>query len=263
MRHIPLLLKKQFYEDRKGLIIYAAVILCVMIIPNLIAGFIGQLGLNSFSEDYRSLFGNFLYIGGFIMVSMAFSEGMYSKVKQHAWLMTPAHAHEKLIAKELSYAAIYPLALMLFMFISSTIVAGLDRLFFGVTHEIFNLADPAVWKMVLYYLVGQSIFILGATYFKKAHFIKTVLAILLFLVVFGLLAMLFARIIYAPYAKVMFHGNINLSFNETTLMLSDRLQNLFNFLEVTGKVFFWALLAPFCLIVSYFRIREVEAKDAV
>ncbi len=261
MRNILLLLKKQVYEDKKGLIIYASVVFGLILIPNLVMGFFGKLPSSQDDMGYLGLFGNLLFAGGFIMVSITYAQEMYSKVKQHAWLMLPVHAHEKLIAKVIYHAIIYPLVLLIFIFASSVIIEGLNAVLFSSSTPFLDMTDLAVWKMILNYLILQSVFLLGATYFKSANFVKTVLSVMVVSIVLSIILALIARVVYAPYAQVMFHGGI--SIDETTFIMNTNAMNLLETYEVIGKTIYWALLAPFCLVVSYFRIREVEAKDAV
>ncbi len=261
MRNILLLLRKQLYEDKKGLIIYVSVVFGFLLIPNLIAGFVGRF-TNSYDEmNYVPLFINLLLVGGFIMVSITYAQEMYSKVRQHAWLMLPVHAHEKLIAKFIYHAVLYPLALLIFVFLSSVIIEGMNAILFKASSPLLDMTNILIWKMILHYMVLQSIFLLGATYFKSAHLVKTVLSLMILSIVLSLILALIARIVYAPYAQQLFHGGIHI--DDTMVVMNARALDLGNTYATIGKTIYWALLAPFCLVVSYFRIREVEAKDAV
>ncbi len=275
MKNIFYLLQKQFYEDRKGLIIYAAVIFGILLLPSLARASANSIPNSMIDPAYKNLFRNFLFLGGFIMTSLSFSETMHSKVKQHTWLMLPVHAHEKLITHIIYFGIIYPIVLMLFFFLSSIIIEGINTLSFGRHALIFNILDPVNWKMVLHYLVLQSIFLLGAAYFKSTHFIKTVLVIMAGVIVLSLFTLLSFRIVYGPYFRQSVVFSIKTQMfnffsitsdpylNQTSLLISPANEPYLRFIATACKIIYWAFLAPFCWLITDLRIREVEATDAV
>lgn len=261
MRHITHLLRKQVYEDKKGLLIYSGVLFGLLLIPNMIQAYMTRGYLMPYDSGYLEYFGNFLLLGGFIMTSLAFANNMHCKVKQHAWLMLPVHAHEKLITSIIYYAVIYPIALILFFTASSAVIEGLNSLFFSSHGLLFNPFDADVWEMVLHYIILQSVFLLGSVYFRNRHFVKTVLSLMGLGFVMSLIAMIVFRIAYAPYFDQLFHSAYYI--DENILWNQAAGTPLVRFTEVLGKILYYGILAPFCWVVAYFRIREVEATDAV
>ncbi len=261
MMNIVHLLRKQIYEDRKGLMVYAAVVFSGLFLIGFLQALTNNIPLPYNDSGYTELFSNLLFLGGFIMTSITFAQSMYSKSRQHAWLMLPVHAHEKLIEKIIYHALIYPLALILFMTLSTLIIEGVNTLVFGRHALVFTPIDAEIWKMVLHYIILQSVFLLGAAYFRTAHFIKTVLSLIVVAMTLGLLSAFIFRITYAPYFHTMFQDPFYT--DQASLMISVESEPLFRVIEVIGKTVYWFLLAPFCWTVTYFRIREVEAKDAV
>ncbi|MCF7940660.1 MAG: hypothetical protein K9M84_03545 [Spirochaetia bacterium] len=261
MNHTIHLLQRQFYEDRKGLMIYAGVIFGVLLLPAMIAGYTNNLPNTLSDTAYAEDFGSFLLLGGFIITSLLFSENMHSKVKQHSWLMLPVHTHEKLISPIIWSGILYPIALMLYFSIVTFIIEGLSVLLFGRSAQMFNMFDLANWEMVLNYFILQSVFLLGAAYFKSAHFIKTVLALIVGTIILSLISLLVFRIVYAPYFHEMMRGPGY--FTGQYLTINTLQSPLFTAVEVGAKILYWFVLAPFCWVVTYFRIREVQATDAV
>lgn len=261
MMRIIYLLRKQIFEDKKGLITYAATVFGIMLIGSLIGGYTDSIRPPELDPAYLELFSGLLFLGGFIMTSLTFAGSMYSKVKQHSWLMIPASAGEHLASKIIYHALMYPIALILFTFLGSAISEGTSLLLFGRSALIFDPFRSDVWLMILNYIVLQSVFLLGATYFKSAHFIKTVLSLITLGIGLSLIVALFVRIIYAPYFPEVMQDSFFI--DSTALMLEQHSVGLIRFVEVSSKLVYWGLLAPLCWVVSYFRIREVEANDAV
>ena len=54
---------------------------------------------------------------------------------------------------------------------------GINTLLFDVRREFFSPFDALSWLLVPHYLVAQALFFLGAAWFRKTHFVKTVGAV--------------------------------------------------------------------------------------
>jgi hypothetical protein len=261
MRHIRLLIRKQLFEDRKGLVIYAVAAFGAVFLFGLFRALTQNQAVDSFSTYYSQWFNNFLFFGGLIVTSITFSESMHSKIRQHEWMTLPAHAHEKLIAKIIYLALLYPAALLIFMTISSLVTEGAAMLIIGRSVPIFRLYETEVWRSIGGYLVLNAVFLLGASYFTSAHFMKTVLSLILITLVFGLFAALIARVVYAPYIDSLFRDpylfdqfSLTFTTGDTPLLLKAG--------RVISRILQVAIV-PFCYLVTYLRIREKEALNAV
>ena len=119
-------------------------------------------------------FGGMLYVWGAIASSRAFSE-LHDKTRNEAYLLLPASAIEKTLARLLPVTVGLIVYLLIFTAVVSLPVAGLSRLSLYPGIGLFNPLDPQVWPIVARYLVFQSYFFLGAAWFRKQHFIKTTL----------------------------------------------------------------------------------------
>lgn len=264
-----LLLKKDLVEGRRDYLIYGSIIFIIMLISSLLSMlFNGPYYVPSDATTYPDFFYSFLFVGGFIIASMAFREEMYGKDTQHAWMMIPASPLEKLTVKLLIVSIIYPLALLLFISGASYIIEGINLIFFRAHYEVMNPFTPAVWESILHFIIFSSIFLMGSTYFRKISFLKTILSLSLFALVLGLLALLLGRIIFGNFITQLefvgeqimtydYSGEQPMNFNISSYY------HAFRIFEVIGKLIYWVLLAPFCWLVSWFRIREVQAYDAV
>jgi len=253
------LLKREIYESKRNLLIFSLTIFLILLFQemsgSIAARFRGGMTIVSW---YDNNFPGFLFLGGFILTSVFFSQDMFNRIGQHNWLMLPASSEEKFLSKALITAVGYPIALTALFFISSVIIESMTTIFFKDAFILFNPLSVEVGKMLLHYLVVQSIFLLGATFFRKAHFVKTVLALGVIGFAASLIGAFFLRIVFAPYFTGFFQPmNIHLSMN-----LDNGEEYLKGFLTFM-KVAYWALLAPFCWFVAYLRVREVQATDAI
>jgi hypothetical protein len=180
--------------------------------------------------------------------------------------MLPASPLEKLSVKVIYSAILYPILLLLFISASSLIIEGFNAMIFGKHYLVFNPVQPFYWKMILIYIVTQSIFLMGAAYFRKASFVKTILMSNLLSLVIGLISILVIRIIFNKYFNgLSIDSDLIVNNFEIRFSSPESFEGIVEFkvFEVIGKVLFWVFVAPFCWVVSYFRVREVQANDAV
>ncbi|MFA7125243.1 MAG: hypothetical protein WC129_04370 [Sphaerochaetaceae bacterium] len=251
-------LNKELHDSRKGFIIYGITIFLVMFVVEVIAAIVSRFTGSGHIEIYEGLFPGFLFLGGFITTSVMFSDDMFSKRGQHAWMMLPASSLEKFLSKALLSAFAYPIALVLVFAGASAFTELFTLITVGDHFVMFNPLQAETWKMVLHFLVIQSVFLLGATYFRSVHFIKTVLAVGLIVTVAGLFAALIARIAFAPYLQGFFSPKaFHLSADINDLMKTTQ------GLSIVVDIVYWALLAPFCWFTAYLRVKEVQATDAI
>lgn len=249
-----LLCKREINEKRKQIVIFALVLILILLLSELIGVVSAQFKGTTHVEIYDAYLFNFLFLGGFIATSLAFSTDLFSKKGQHHYLMLPAENWEKFSSKALVYVIGYPLFVIILFSLTSLIGETLFFLLFKDPFVPFIPWRKTVLILLLHYVVLNSVFFLGATYFKSAHFIKTVLVLLTLMFGFSLFSMALVRIIFNSY----FEGFIGIS-SKQFFAISAYLGKL----ERIMKLLYWIVLAPFCYLVAYFRLQEVEATDAI
>lgn len=258
------LFKKDLYESRKTLITYAITIFVVMFLPSAVASFLNRgFSLNE-GFSYGPYYVGFLMLGGAIISSIAFTDSMYGKTTQHDWLMLPATATERLSVKLLISILIYPVMITLYIFVSSAVIEGFNLLIFRVHSPIFNPLSSVYFKLLLHNIILQSLFLMGSTYFRKAAFIKTVLSMGIFAMVLGIITSGIGYLLFKDVIDTVGALNADVELNNFVMHYGtqDAVMD-FRFFEYVGKIIYWILLSPFCWLVSYFRIREVQANDTV
>jgi len=209
---------------------------------------------------YFSLFTNLLFIGGFIVTSMIFKE-IHRKETAQNYILLPASNFEKFLSRLLISTVGFALFSIIAITVISYLSEGINSLIFKRHNEIFNPFSKAVWILIAHYIVTQSIFFLGALFFRKYHFIKTINVIFLILLSLSIIAVFFVRIIYFDYS----HGFFGL--NETSFQIQwDTLKinpKTIKRLITTGKILYWFVPAPLFWTISYFRLKEAEVKNAI
>lgn len=256
------LMNREVRTSKRELLTYALTIVLILVVNATFQAFFSRYNQGILlSSAYDELFSSFLMLGGFILTSLMFSQDMFSKDGQQEWLMLPATSLEKFLSKALLSAFAYPLALIALFFATSLVGEPLLLLFFKNPIQLFNPFVSEVGTLLVSYWVWQSVFLLGATYFHKAHFIKTVLAIGVIGISLGLLGMLFSKIVFS----IKFGSSYDM-FNTFIYFDSSVMESPvggFKVLNVLGKIVYYVLLPVFCWITAYFRVEEVQATDAI
>lgn len=187
----------------------------------------------------------FFFAGGYVFTSTIFSE-LRSSNQGYLFLTLPASTFEKLVVSWLITSLLYVLASIFIMFIMNVIL----NVFSGHAVPLFNLFQSSMLKSYAVYIVTQPVFLLGAIYFRRVNFLKTMLSLFAIAVIISIYSSVAARIIVIHKFS---------SFQAFDGDMPDNLRNFFeNIFAPTIKIIFWYCLAPFFLVVSYFRLKERE-----
>jgi hypothetical protein len=214
----------------------------------------GSTGLGNF---YPNLFVNILFLGGFIVTSLAFREA-----RQNGggifYLTLPASSLEKFASKLLATSVGYALGSLVFFTAVAAASEGVNRLIFGFGNSFFNPFDLGVLEAVGYYLVFQSVFLLGSVWWKKLAFIKTVLMLQVVAVGIAVVAAVTVRIVFRQY----FHGSeIDFGTVPGWPRLIEQVTAGYGPLFQIGSVVRIVVLsatAPVCWLIAWLRLREIE-----
>ena len=214
----------------------------------------------SSEQLYFSIFANLLFISGFIVTSKIFKE-MHRKETTQNYLLLPASNFEKFLSRLListiGVAAITIVGVTVISYLSE----GINTIIFKRHNQYFNLFNKTVWILFGHYFITQSLFFLGAVYFRKYNFMKTINVIFLFAISISILGTLFTRIVYFDlfegFFRIKHFSQIiqweNISLSQKTI------KTLVNIV----KVLYWLIPAPLFWTISYFRIKEAEVTNAI
>ena len=262
MKRFALLINREIQTSKRDLTVYALTLFLLLFASETIRSFVSQYSQMGFSPaSYAGLFPSFLFIGGLIITSLAFADDIFSKNGQQEWLMLPATSLEKFLSKGVLTAFAYPIALIVVFFLASVIIEPLLLLFFGNPITLFNPFTRDIVSQFATYWVWQSIFLLGATYFHKGHFFKTILSLGVLGFVLAGLGLLFVKIIFSiKYGTSLRTFDVVFSFDSLLFQPASGALGAF---RAFGKIVYFVVLPLFCWITAFFRVEEVQATDAV
>jgi hypothetical protein len=122
---------------------------------------------------YPTFFACALFVLGTLATSDTFSD-LHGRATNTALLLLPASALEKTVARLLLTTVGFVVYLLLLTTLLSWVLEGINTLAFGVQRELYTPLDRLAWFLLPHYLVLQSIFFLGAVWFRKMQYLKTV-----------------------------------------------------------------------------------------
>ena len=212
------------------------------------------------STLYFSLFTNMLYISGLIITSLQFKE-IHRKETAQNYLLIPASTFEKFASRLFLSTIGFSVLVLAGITLTSYTIEGLNTLIFGRHTEVFFPFSGEVFLSIAHYFVAQSIFFLGAVYFRRYNFIKTINSMFIFLFLLALLGIVFTRIVYNDFFNSFFRPD-DISFRlhlHSINFDSDR----FRIIARIGEILYWIIPAPLFWTISYFRLKEIEVKNAL
>ena len=249
IKRFLLLLRNDLFRHYRMLLIGAstvATIYFVAIIPQIIFS-----PANIEQEFHIGFFPTAFIITGFLLSAGVFAE-IHNTQKNTSFFMLPATIFEKFISRLLLTTIVFvPLAVVFYLALN-LISLLITKIFTGWGFPILNPFDPDMLNIMAVYLVTQSLFIFGSSFFKKHAFMKTGVS----LFTLGIILAIFAGIIFRIVYRDFFQGMVFLDhhpFSDTVAM-----EDFGNTLLAIIKSLFWFILAPLCWILSYLRLSEKE-----
>ncbi len=188
-----------------------------------------------------------IFTGGFLITSMSYNE-IHTPARSQFYLTLPATAGEKLfshwIITSVGFVLIANVLLSAVLFLTSSI----SYMSLSIPVEVFNPFTQQNLTLMSIYVVLHSIFFLGALYFRKNNFLKTILSLFVIQLVFNIFIFL---MIYLVIGKEGFQQDMSMMEVNLGKFATETFPMLM-------KILFYGILAPFCLLVSYFRLKERE-----
>jgi len=251
-----LLLKRDFLIHYRTILIAIAAIAGFVIFSSAISALKHNGG-----DFHLKLYFMLLYLGGFIVTSRAFRE-MYNSQKSYIYMTLPGSLLEKFTERLISTSIGYALGTLLIYFVIAAISESLNQMLFGYTHALLNPLSKAFLISVAAFLVIQGLFLVGAVFFKKNSFIKTILMLTLLAIALLIIAIFAARLILPGSFKGLHPTNQEFNtmrdLTEWLGLTEARLLLVGKTIRLVIRILFWVVLAPLCWIVSYLKFRKIE-----
>jgi hypothetical protein len=196
----------------------------------------------------------FLLVWGATVASRAFRE-LHDRTRNESFLLLPASALEKTLARLLLITVGFFVYLLVFATAVSLLSETLNLLAFGERNEFFQPFDRRIGLLIGHYIVLQSLFFLGAAWFRRAHFWKTALAIIAILFAYFALAAVLGFLLFRSYVD-----GYGMTFDGGVFLASIP---LLDFGANAAKFAYYFVLPPFCWFVAWLRVRETQVSYGV
>ena len=242
------LLRGDLITGYRSLLVFSAGLAAVILVVAMIA----PSDYHGFSNFHRAAFTIALFTWGIVATSRAFVS-LHDKTRNEAYLLLPASALEKTLARLLTVTVGFVVYLLVFCVVVSVVVESLNLLFFGNRHRFFDPFDPIIRERISLYIVVQALYFLGAAWFRRSHFMKTTLAIALGFIALATLTLIALRIAFADIWALAWD-------------IDYALESLQDWFTSTGSGFLFAakmLLPIACWSIAWLRVAETQVNDGV
>ena len=230
-----------------------------------IIGILAVISHNRFEHvsDFLPFYYIGLFLGGLLFTSRSFNE-LGNKEKGVDYLMLPASQFEKFFTLFLISTIGFFLFYHLSCYLSFKIIENVQLSYNGqqIERNYKFLSDPDEKQYIYYgYFVLQSIFLLGATYFHKYTFLKTLFSVFIFLfglyvincilvtLLFGFGGEFWKRSVPFFMVNKLEGGPVN--WHTTTYLIPRWLLDTYSFIMKF-------ILAPVFWTMAYFRLKDQE-----
>jgi len=228
---------------RSGLLISGTAGLVALVV-SVIGAYDGEVGDGL--TFYRAFFIATLFAWGTIATSVCFND-LHGRGTNTAFLLLPASSLEKTASRLLIYTVGLIAYLLLFTTLLSFLLEGINTLWIAERRGFFSPLDEVSWPLLPHFLVAQALFFLGAAWFRKVQFVKTVASVIGIWIGLCIIAVSLAYMVGPQRC-------LNANCLE------------FPFLEwVTdaAPVAYFYLLPPFCWFVAWLRVTETQVSHGI
>lgn len=245
LHRLVLLLRAEVLRSQRTWLIAAGTAALVTLLLSSLGALDGEVGGVGF---YRTVFITALFALGTLATSDSFAD-MHGRATNTAFLMLPASALEKTLVRLVLTTVGVIFFVLVLTTVLSWVIEGLNAVVFGMSRGFFAPWDRAAWTIVPHYLVAQGLFFLGAAWFRKLHYIKTVGTVLLIWFGLAVVAVTIAWIVGQP----IWGGYLRFNALDTA----------FERLTQTAGLAYYFALPIFCWFVAWLRVSETQVSHGI
>jgi hypothetical protein len=243
-RRLAFVLRSDLMRIYRSALLIGGTAALVALVVSLAGAYDGDVGEGPLF--YRIFFIAALFAWGTIATSVCFSD-MRGRGTNIAFLLLPASALEKTVSRLLIHTVALIAFLLLFTTLLSFVLEGINTLWIGERRELFSPLDGLGWSLLPHFLVAQALFFLGAAWFRKVWFIKTVGAVLG--IVIGLCAVAVGLVWLIGPAQCLTADCYEFP--------------MWDWLADAAPVAYFYLLPPFCWFVAWLRVGEAQVSHGI
>ena len=251
LHRVGLLLRNDALNRYRTVLIVSLLIALIMLIGAMGVAY----GGGGEAGAYTGQFLGTLFLWGTLAASVSFGD-LHSKSRNTEFLLLPASALEKTFARLVYHSVGLVAYLLVLTTVVSFIAEGINLLLLGRRNGVFQSFDSVIWRLLPHFLVVQSLFFVGAAWFRRAQWLKTTLSIAILLCGF------FAVFIALAWAVGLARwSGAALDFD------GDFYSAVYRPLRWLFDTVFWAVyfvaLPVFCWFVVWLRVKETQVSHGV
>jgi hypothetical protein len=194
---------------------------------------------------YRIFFLAALFAWGTIATSACFSD-LHGRATNMAFLLLPASSLEKTASRLLIHTIGLIAYLLLFTTALSWLLEGINALWIGERRAFFSPMDRVAWLLLPHFIVTQALFFLGAAWFRKVQFVKTVAAVIGIVIGLSAFAVFVAWLLGAQTLEGGFHTD-----------------DPFDVIVEVAPWAYYVVLPALCWFVAWLRVTETQVSHGI
>jgi hypothetical protein len=244
LRRLGFVLRSDLMRTYRSALLISGTAALVALVVSLFGAYDGDVGGGA--TFYRIFFIAALFAWGTIATSVCFND-MHGRATNTAFLLLPASALEKTVSRLLIHTVGLVAYLLLLTTLLSWVLEGINTLWIGERRAFFSPLDEVGWMLLPHFLVAQALFFLGAAWFRKVQFVKTVGAVIAIQIGLSVIAVSLAWML-GPMRCV----NANCYDFPP-----------FDWVNDAATIAYFYLLPPFCWFVAWLRVGEAQVSHGI
>jgi hypothetical protein len=242
-KRLLLLMRRQIFSSAKGLLIAFGGMAGTLLIISLLVAYFNPQGIGAMVPLYFVV----LFIGGYIFTSNIYFE-LHQVQRSYSYLTLPVSLTERLVSGWLITGLLYAVFSLMAMFLIG-LAGNLVMQLLNGTMPFGGVFTMGNFRTIGVYLVTHGVFLLGAAYFRKNNFLKTLLA----LFVISLLMNIYTGLLGWGMFRGMAGDMVLMEEQVVIAPLENLVTKTF---PAIFKFIFWYLTIPFFLVTTWFSLKE-------
>lgn len=244
-KRLLLLMRRQVLSGAKGLLIAFGGVAGTLLIISLLVAYFNPAGLSGMVSLYLVV----MFIGGYIFTSNIYFE-LHQVQRSYSYLTLPVSNTERLVSGWLLTGLFFAVFSLLAMSVIGLLGNLVMKLLNG-TMPFGGIITSGTIRITGIYLLTHTVFLLGAAYFRKNNFLKTLLALFLVSLALNIYSGLVGWGLFRGLSGDMVMMDERVVFTPMETLVTKTLPAVFKFI-------FWYLTIPFFLVTTWFSLKERE-----
>lgn len=240
INRLYLLTRRHLWSNLTGWLIAFGALSGVLLVISLLVAYFQPGSLAMLTPTYLTI----MFLGGYIFTGSIFSELNEPRKATH-YLTLPVSVTERLASAWLLTGILFPLFALLMIFL----IIFLANLIMNLTFDFSpfaNLFSGNYVNAFKSYAITQSVFLLGAAYFRKYNFLKTLLVLFVFFVGFMIITGLMGWLFLSHLAETLQSGEAALNTDPVAV----------RWIPTAANIIYNYLMLPFFLVTTWFTLKE-------